>query len=120
MNKKIKYTDEPLGELKVISDLLPSPEELAFRDDTIIAASGTSANHIGLFVTGEPDSLDNIGNSGTLQIPILDDGSPSVTDLNQAFGAFDGAFGYESVDERLYVRESSTRWVFFNTDGAVT
>ena len=35
MSEKIKYTDEPIGELKVISDFLPSPEELAFRDDTV-------------------------------------------------------------------------------------
>ena len=45
MSKKTKYTDEPLGELKVISDFLPSPEELAYRDDTIkvtIALSKTS------------------------------------------------------------------------------
>jgi len=35
MNAKIKYTDEPLGELKVIPDFLPAPEELAFQDDTV-------------------------------------------------------------------------------------
>ena len=61
-----------------------------------------------------------IGSAGSLEIPRLADNSPTLTALNSAFGAFDGAFGYESVDERLYVRESSTRWVFFNTDGAVT
>jgi len=45
MSEKIKYTDEPLGDLKVISDFLPSPEELAFRNDTVkvtIALSKTS------------------------------------------------------------------------------
>ena len=35
MSAKIKYTDEPLGELKVIPDFLPSPEELAFKDDSV-------------------------------------------------------------------------------------
>lgn len=35
MNAKIKYTDEPLGNLKVISDFLPAPEELVFQDDTV-------------------------------------------------------------------------------------
>jgi predicted DNA binding CopG/RHH family protein len=35
MNAKIKYTDEPLGNLKIIPDFLPAPEELAFQDDTI-------------------------------------------------------------------------------------
>jgi hypothetical protein len=35
MSEKIKYTDEPLGEVKVVPDFLPSPDELAFRDDTV-------------------------------------------------------------------------------------
>ena len=28
----IRYTDEPLGEVKVIADFLPSPAELAFNE----------------------------------------------------------------------------------------
>jgi hypothetical protein len=32
MREKIKYTDEPLGDLKVIPDFLPRPEDLIFRD----------------------------------------------------------------------------------------
>lgn len=32
MSEKIKYTDEPLGDLRVIPDFLPRPEELVFRD----------------------------------------------------------------------------------------
>ncbi len=32
MKEKIKYTDEPLGDLKVIPDFLPRPEDLVFRD----------------------------------------------------------------------------------------
>ena len=35
MNAKITDTDEPLGDLQVIPDFLPAPEELAFRDDTV-------------------------------------------------------------------------------------
>ena len=35
MNTKITYTHEPLGELKVIPDFLPAPEELVFQDDTV-------------------------------------------------------------------------------------
>jgi predicted DNA binding CopG/RHH family protein len=45
MKKKIKYTDEPLGDLRVIDDFLPSPEELAFKEDNVkvtIALSKTS------------------------------------------------------------------------------
>ena len=33
MREKIKYTDEPLGDLKVVRDFLPGPEELVFRDE---------------------------------------------------------------------------------------
>ena len=32
MSAKIRYTDKPLGRLKVVPDFLPSPEELAFRE----------------------------------------------------------------------------------------
>ena len=35
MKKKIKYTDEPMGRVKVVSDFLPSPEELALKDETV-------------------------------------------------------------------------------------
>ena len=31
---KIKYTDEPIGAVKVVADFLPSPEELAFKKNT--------------------------------------------------------------------------------------
>ena len=45
MKKKIKYTDEPMGKVKVVPDFLPSPEELALKDETLkvtIALSKTS------------------------------------------------------------------------------
>ncbi|MBD3370028.1 CopG family transcriptional regulator [Candidatus Fermentibacteria bacterium] len=35
MNKKIEYTDEPMGKVRRVDDFLPSPEELALKDDTI-------------------------------------------------------------------------------------
>jgi hypothetical protein len=35
MSATIKYTDEPLGKLKVVPDFLPPPEELAFRDEGV-------------------------------------------------------------------------------------
>ncbi len=47
MKNKTKYTDEPLGDLRVIDDFLPSPEELAFKDGNVkvtIALSKTSVN----------------------------------------------------------------------------
>jgi predicted DNA binding CopG/RHH family protein len=47
MKNKIKYTDEPLGDLRVIDDFLPSPGELAFKDGNVkvtIALSKTSVD----------------------------------------------------------------------------
>jgi hypothetical protein len=35
MSEKIKYTDEHFGEVRVIPDFLPSPDDLAYRDDTV-------------------------------------------------------------------------------------
>jgi len=35
MKKKITYTDEPMGRVEVVSDFLPSPEELALKDETV-------------------------------------------------------------------------------------
>lgn len=33
--KKIKYTDEPLGEIRIVDDFLPSPENLAFKESNV-------------------------------------------------------------------------------------
>ncbi len=46
MKKRIKYTDEPMGAVRVVSDFLPSPEELALKDETIDELS-TSYNLLG-------------------------------------------------------------------------
>jgi hypothetical protein len=35
MSTRIKYTNEPIGEPRVIKDFLPSPSELAFRDEDV-------------------------------------------------------------------------------------
>lgn len=47
MKGKIKYTDESMGKVKVISDFLPSPKELALKNETVkvtIALSKTSVD----------------------------------------------------------------------------
>lgn len=33
--KKVKYTDEKMGEVKVVKDFLPPPDKLVLRDETI-------------------------------------------------------------------------------------
>jgi hypothetical protein len=35
MKSKIKYTDEPKGTLKVITDFLPPPDQLVLKEDNI-------------------------------------------------------------------------------------
>ena len=35
MKSKITYTDEPLGNPKVVQDFLPSPEQLALKDEKV-------------------------------------------------------------------------------------
>ncbi|MBC8555406.1 MAG: CopG family transcriptional regulator [Candidatus Brocadiales bacterium] len=35
MKTKIKYSNEPLGKLKVVDDFLPPPDELAFKEDNV-------------------------------------------------------------------------------------
>ncbi len=49
MSGKIKYSDEPLGKLRVIPDFLPTPEELAFRDDTVKVTIALSKSSIDFF-----------------------------------------------------------------------
>lgn len=33
--KKTKYTDEPMGDVKIISDFLPDPSQLALKTETV-------------------------------------------------------------------------------------
>lgn len=49
MSKKIQYTDEPLGEVKVVSDFLPSPQELAFREETVKVTISLSRKSVDFF-----------------------------------------------------------------------
>jgi predicted DNA binding CopG/RHH family protein len=49
MKKRTEYTDEPLGEVKVIDDFLPSPRELAFREEQVKITIGLSKDTIAFF-----------------------------------------------------------------------
>ena len=51
MSKKIKYTDEPIGEIKIISDFLPSPAELAYREESVKVTISLSKKSIEFFKT---------------------------------------------------------------------
>lgn len=49
MKEKIKYTDEPMGKVKVISDFLPSPKELALKDETVKVTIALSKSSVDFF-----------------------------------------------------------------------
>ncbi|TKS61230.1 MAG: hypothetical protein EWM72_00717 [Nitrospira sp.] len=49
MRAKIKYTDEPLGEIRVVSDFLPSPSELAFREEGVKVTLALSKKSVEFF-----------------------------------------------------------------------
>ena len=46
---KIKYTDEPLGKTQVVTDFLPSPTELAFREEGVKVTLALSKKSIEFF-----------------------------------------------------------------------
>ncbi|MBI4525728.1 MAG: CopG family transcriptional regulator [Deltaproteobacteria bacterium] len=49
MKKKIKYTDEPLGRVRVIRDFLPPPEELAFKQENVKVTMSLSKSSVEFF-----------------------------------------------------------------------
>ncbi len=49
MKKKIKYTNEPMGRVKVATDFLPSPEELVLKDETVKVTIALSKASIDFF-----------------------------------------------------------------------
>lgn len=51
MNTKIKYTDEPLGEIKIVQDFLPSPAELAFSEESVKVTISLSKKSVEFFKT---------------------------------------------------------------------
>ncbi len=49
MNAKIKYTNEPLGDVKIIADFLPSPAELAFNEEGVKVTLALSKKSVEFF-----------------------------------------------------------------------
>ena len=49
MSAKIKYSNDPLGKVEVIEDFLPSPEELAFKEDTVKVTIALSKSSVDFF-----------------------------------------------------------------------
>jgi hypothetical protein len=49
MSRKTKYTAETIGPIKVITDFLPSPDQLAFKEDSQKVTIGLSRRSIAFF-----------------------------------------------------------------------
>jgi predicted DNA binding CopG/RHH family protein len=49
MNAKIKYSDEDIGDVQVIPDFLPTPQELAFKEETVKVTIALSKESVEFF-----------------------------------------------------------------------
>lgn len=49
MNKKIKYTKGEMGEVEIIDDFLPSPQNLVLKDDSVKITISLSKDSISFF-----------------------------------------------------------------------
>ena len=49
MSKAIKYSDEPIGELKIVTDFLPSPEDLALKNENTKVTISLSSESVAYF-----------------------------------------------------------------------
>ena len=49
MSDRIKYTDEPLGNLRVVPNFLPRPEDLVFRDEGVKVTISLSKRSVEFF-----------------------------------------------------------------------
>ena len=49
MKSAVKYTNEPMGKVKVVNDFLPSPEELAFKEEKVKVTISLSRSSLQFF-----------------------------------------------------------------------
>ena len=49
MKEKIKYTDEPMGNVRIVKDFLPPPGELALKEETIKVTISLSRTSVEFF-----------------------------------------------------------------------
>jgi len=51
MKSKIRYTDEPMGRLRIVKDFLPKPDELVFKEDNVKVTMALSKSSVDFFKT---------------------------------------------------------------------
>jgi len=49
MNKRIQYSEEPIGEIRLLADFLPSPEELALKQEQTKVTISLSSESVAFF-----------------------------------------------------------------------
>lgn len=49
MKKRIKYSNEKIGDILIVKDFLPKPEDLAFKEDTVKVTLNLSKSSIVFF-----------------------------------------------------------------------
>jgi hypothetical protein len=49
VKSSIKYTDEPLGELKAMKDFLPPPSELVLKEENVKIIKALSKSNVDFF-----------------------------------------------------------------------
>jgi predicted DNA binding CopG/RHH family protein len=49
MKKKALYSDGPIGDVKMVRDFLPAPEDLVFKEDQIKVTIGLSQSSVDFF-----------------------------------------------------------------------
>ena len=49
MSVKRKYSDGPIDDIEVVDDFLPTPEELAFKEDTVKVTIALSRSSVEFF-----------------------------------------------------------------------
>ncbi len=49
MSAKIKYTDKPLGKIQILTDFLPPPAKLAFREEGVKVTLALSKKSVDFF-----------------------------------------------------------------------
>lgn len=49
MSKQIRYSNEPVGEIKLVPDFLPTPEELALKNEQTKVTISLSSESVAFF-----------------------------------------------------------------------
>ncbi len=51
MKRRIKYADEPMGAVRVVKDFLPTPDQLAFKEERVKVTLALSRSSLQFFKT---------------------------------------------------------------------